>query len=58
MLLGPRVFTTGQAIAMTGGHADENAMVADGVDEVRKAARTLIRRGVDIIKCMASGGYV
>jgi imidazolonepropionase-like amidohydrolase len=58
MLIGPRVFTTGQAIAMTGGHADENAFVADGVDAVRKAARTLLRRGVDIIKCMASGGYV
>lgn len=58
MLIGPRVFTTGQAIAMTGGHADENAFVADGIDAVRKAARTLIRRGVDIIKCMASGGYV
>ncbi len=58
MLIGPRVFTAGQAIAMTGGHADENALVADGIDAVRKGARTLLRRGVDIIKCMASGGYV
>ncbi len=31
-------------------------VVADGVDEVRRAAREEIRRGVDQIKIMASGG--
>lgn len=56
MIVGPRVFTCGQAIAMTGGHGDENAFVADGEEEVRKAARTLLRRGADFIKLMASGG--
>ena len=58
MIVGPRVFACGTAIAMTGGHGDEICLVADGVDEVRKAARTLLRAGADIIKVMGSGGYV
>lgn len=58
LIKGPRVFTCGQPIAMTGGHGDEICLVADGVDAVRHAARTLIRAGADFIKCMASGGYV
>ena len=32
------------------------AAIADGVDEVRKAARTELRRGANQIKIMASGG--
>ncbi len=33
-------------------------VIADGIDEVRKAAREQIRRGADVIKVMASGGAV
>ena len=58
MLVGPRVFTCGTPISMTGGHAEEVCLIADGVDAVRKAARTLLRAGADIIKVMASGGFV
>ena len=58
MIIGPRVFTCGTPISMTGGHGDEVCLVADGVDAVRKAARTLLRAGADIIKVMASGGFV
>lgn len=58
MILGPRIFTCAQPISMTGGHAHEICYVADGVDEVRKATRILIRSGADLIKLMASGGFV
>jgi len=58
MLVGPRVITCGQPIAMTGGHGWELCIEADGEDEVRKAARELLKRGADLIKIMASGGYV
>ena len=50
---GPRILASGRGITMTGGHVHETAIEADGVDEVRKAARTLIKRGVDSIKIFA-----
>jgi imidazolonepropionase-like amidohydrolase len=58
MLVGPRVVACGQPIAMTGGHGWELCIEADGEDEVRKAARQLLKRGADVIKVMASGGHV
>jgi imidazolonepropionase-like amidohydrolase len=58
MILGPRVLACGQAIAMTGGHGHLRAIEADGADEVRSAARHLLKAGADLIKCMASGGFV
>ncbi len=58
MLLGPRVVACGQPIAMTGGHGWHLCIEADGVAEVRKAARELLKRGADLIKCMASGGFI
>jgi imidazolonepropionase-like amidohydrolase len=58
MLVGPRVYTCGQPIAMTGGHGDVICRVADGIAEVTKAAREQLRAGADLVKCMASGGYV
>ncbi len=56
MIVGPRIYTCGSAIAMTGGHGDDVCYVADGVDECLTAARVLIRKGADFIKVMASGG--
>jgi imidazolonepropionase-like amidohydrolase len=58
MILGPRVFTCGQPISMTGGHGDEICYLADGPDEIRKATRIMIRAGADIVKLMTSGGFV
>ena len=58
MIVGPRIYTCGSAIGMTGGHGDEVCYVADGVDECLKAARVLIRKGVDLVKVMASGGNI
>ena len=69
---GPRLQVSGPALSQTGGHADMrlpteyappypsdvgfSAFVCDGVPEVRKAAREVLRRGADFIKIMASGG--
>ena len=70
LLESPRLQVCGRSITMTGGHADPRlpteygppitegmlGVVADGVDEVRKAAREQLRRGVDYLKIMAGGG--
>ncbi len=67
---GPRMYVSGAIITMTGGHgswgnwigpqhsvvAGAN-MVADGEDEIRKAVRTHIKHGVDLIKIAATGGF-
>ncbi len=69
---GPRLTVSGAVISQTGGHGDTRlptelhppfahaggicAVIADGVDEVRRAAREQLRRGVDFIKIMAGGG--
>lgn len=69
---GPRLLVSGNYISQTGGHGDKRrrsewtdpidccvgmvGFIADGPDEVRRAARENIRRDVDQIKIMASGG--
>jgi imidazolonepropionase-like amidohydrolase len=69
---GPRLFVCGPPLSQTGGHADFRlptdmappvrsaaglaSWVCDGVDNVRHAARDLLRQGVDHIKVMAGGG--
>jgi imidazolonepropionase-like amidohydrolase len=71
---GPRVFFGGKGLSPTGGHSDVRGpqqylidggpdrpglgRVADGVDDVRLAARDELRKGADHIKIMASGGIV
>jgi imidazolonepropionase-like amidohydrolase len=72
LLAGPRVVFGGKALSQTGGHGDLRApgrtlvdqhpccptltVVADGVAEVRKAAREQLRRGAHHVKVMLSGG--
>lgn len=71
LFVGPRMFVSGRILSQTGGHGDHRGradtcqcsssiggtvIIADGVDEVRKAARENIRQGVDQIKIMAGGG--
>ena len=51
---GPRIISCGKPISATGGHFSILAVVADGVDEVRKSTRELLAKGVDFIKVMAS----
>src|SRR5215510_14096664 len=69
---GPRMLVSGRVLSQTGGHGDKRrraewiapvdcclgmvGVIADGPDEVRKAVREQLRRDVDQIKVMASGG--
>lgn len=55
---GPHMLCAGRCICMTGGHGWQGGIEADGVDECRKAARTLLKKGVDLIKVMATGGVM
>ncbi len=66
----PRLFCAGRVITQTNGHFDMIksfpveynekgnvlAFIADGVTEVRKAARTNFRDGADFVKMMLSAG--
>jgi len=69
---GPRLLVSGNYISQTGGHGDKRrraewtapidccvgmiGAIADGEAEVRKAVREQLRRDVDQVKIMASGG--
>src|SRR5262245_35542085 len=69
---GPRMLVSGRVLSQTGGHGDKRrraewidpvdcclgmvGLIADGPDEVRRAARDQLRHDVDQIKVMASGG--
>ena len=58
LIKGPHMICSGRVICMTGGHGCTNGIEADGVDECRKAARTQLKNGVDVIKVMATGGVM
>ena len=69
---GPRMLVSGRVLSQTGGHGDKRrrsewiepfdccvgmvGVIADGPDEVRKAAREQLRHDIDQLKIMASGG--
>ena len=69
---GPRIYTAGNTIATTGGHADPtngfrknlmgdpgpNEGVINGVDDARKAVRQRYKDGSDLIKITATGGVL
>lgn len=64
-LFGPRLFCSGPAIRMTGGHGAtgridtlylQEFIEADGPEEIRKAARHCIKMGVDWLKLFITGG--
>jgi imidazolonepropionase-like amidohydrolase len=56
--VGPRIFTAGEAVKVTGGHGTRRGdeVTNDGVAEFRRATRREISAGVDWIKIMISGG--
>src|SRR5580693_3558956 len=63
-LAGPRYRAAGPEITTTGGlgderkqhmHAESFGMIADGVDEIRRAVRLCCREGVDNVKFNVSG---
>lgn len=53
---GPRIILSGPALVMTGGHMYYLNGEADGVEEIRKKVRLLIKKGADLIKIIANGG--
>jgi len=53
-LPGPRVVACGSPICITGGHANAVCIQADGIADVRRAARSQLHAGADFIKVMAS----
>ena len=64
---GPRMQVAGRCITITGGHADshyspeveyESGHRVDSPEEARKAARTNLKYGADLIKVMATGGVL
>ena len=67
---GPRIVAAGGAISPTGGHGDVNGFseevmhalaspsVCNGADDCRRAVRTQVRSGADIIKVTATGGVL
>jgi imidazolonepropionase-like amidohydrolase len=71
-IVGPRILAAGRAITQTGGHSDHHFLplewaassfnvegrVADGVAEVRKAAREQLRAGADHLKIHTTGGVM
>lgn len=56
LIEGPQFLAAGRVICMTGGHGWSIGREADGVDEVRKAAREQLKAGADLLKIMATGG--
>src|SRR5271155_4261425 len=65
---GPRMFVSGPALGITGGHCDNNLLapefnfheagVADGPWAARTKVREVIKYGADLIKICASGGVL
>jgi imidazolonepropionase-like amidohydrolase len=65
---GPRMFVSGPALGITGGHCDNNLLapefkfrdegVADGPWAARTKVREVIKYGADLIKVCASGGVL
>lgn len=69
---GPDLVICGKGLSMTGGHADPRprsddrpwfeyrlgamGVIVDGVDDVRRACRKMIKEGARFIKIMANGG--
>jgi imidazolonepropionase-like amidohydrolase len=71
-VVGPRIFTAGKSLAITGGHADptngyrKDLMgdpspkdgIVNSVEDARKAVRQRYKNGADLIKITATGGVL
>ncbi|MEM8855671.1 MAG: amidohydrolase family protein [Pseudomonadota bacterium] len=55
-VVGSRVLACGQPITITGGHTWPFGGEADGVENLRRKVRQLIKDGAEFIKVMGSGG--
>ncbi len=57
-LIGPGLLVSGKVITMTGGHGWQMGEEVDGEDEARRGARRQLKKGVDLVKIMATGGVM
>ena len=55
-LLGPRIFTSGMSLIITGGHDPFHGLAVDGPWEALKGVRTQVAKGAKVIKVSATGG--
>jgi imidazolonepropionase-like amidohydrolase len=55
---GPRMVVAARPITVTGGHCWFMGGEADSEDELRRMVRTHHKRGADLIKVMATGGFM
>ncbi len=66
--IGPRILAAGQSVAAAGGHGDnapvdanagslDTSGLCDGLESCRRAVRIQHKRGADVIKLMATGGF-
>jgi imidazolonepropionase-like amidohydrolase len=69
LITGPRIFSSGNFISLTGGHGDADPLspdqelprrpnIANTVDEINDAVRHDLKYGADWIKLMATGGVM
>lgn len=69
-VVGPRIIAAGSSVSVHGGHGDANGYrddilhvlssesVCSGAEDCRRAVRTQVRAGADIIKITATGGVL
>ena len=57
-MIGPRLMCAGKGICITGGHTWIMAFVADSIPEIRKSVRKNLRKGVDYVKILSTGGVM
>lgn len=55
-LVAPGIIASGNPLTMTGGHFSDGSYEVDGVDEVKKFARLVMKKGARNVKMMATGG--
>lgn len=58
IVIGPEYYVAGQCLTMTGGHGSNTGRECDGPVDCMKAAREQLKRGVDFVKLMATGGIM
>ncbi|MFX0026801.1 MAG: amidohydrolase family protein [Candidatus Hermodarchaeota archaeon] len=57
-ILGPNLICAGKGICITGGHGSAMTFIADSIPEIRKAIRKNLRKRVDFIKVLSTGGVM
>jgi imidazolonepropionase-like amidohydrolase len=56
LVIGPRLVVAGRPLTVTGGHEWPMGLECDGIYEVRKAVRQVVKEGSDFIKIFATSG--